>query len=80
MNWLYFLIIGAISGWLAGQLMKGSGFGLIGNIILGVIGAVVGGWLFSVLGIKMDNDTLGSIITSVAGAAVVLFVAGLFKK
>ena len=80
MNWLYFLIIGAVSGWLAGQLMKGSGFGLIGNIILGIIGALVGGWLFGVLGIKMGGDTLGSIITSVAGAAVVLFVAGLFKK
>lgn len=60
--------------------MKGSGFGLIGNIILGIIGAVVGGWLFGVLGIKMGSDTLGSIITAVAGAAVLLFVAGLFKK
>lgn len=45
MNFLYFLLIGSISGWLAGQLWKGSGFGLIGNIIAGIVGGIVGGWL-----------------------------------
>jgi len=47
-----FLAIGAIAGWLAGNLMKGDGFGLLGNIVVGVIGAVVGGWVFGLLGIS----------------------------
>jgi uncharacterized membrane protein YeaQ/YmgE (transglycosylase-associated protein family) len=45
MEFLYFLLIGAVSGWLAGQLFKGGGFGLFGNIIVGIIGAVIGGWI-----------------------------------
>ncbi len=51
MNFLWFLIIGALAGWLAGQFMKGSGFGLLGNLIVGIIGGVLGGMLFGLLGI-----------------------------
>jgi len=80
MSFLYFIILGAIAGWLAGNIMKGGGFGLLVNIILGVIGGVVGGWVFSLLGISADGGLIGSLVTSVVGAVVVLFVAGLFKK
>lgn len=76
---IYFLLIGAVAGWIAGQLMKGGGFGLIANIILGIIGAFVGGWLLGELGISVGSGLTGSLITSVIGAVVVLFVAGLFK-
>lgn len=76
---LIFLAIGAVAGWLAGLLMKGGGFGLLGNIIVGVIGAFVGGWLFGVLGIAAGG-LVGSLVTAVAGAAVLLFVVGLIKK
>jgi len=50
MNFILFLIIGALAGWLAGQIMKGRGFGVIGNILVGVVGAFIGGILFRVLG------------------------------
>lgn len=77
---IYTLIIGAVSGWLAGVIKKGHGFGLIGNIIVGIVGAWLGGWLFAKLGVAVASGTLGVIITSVAGALVLLFVVGLFKK
>jgi uncharacterized membrane protein YeaQ/YmgE (transglycosylase-associated protein family) len=49
---ILFLVIGLVAGWLAGQIMKGSGFGLVGDLILGVVGAFIGGWLFSLLGLS----------------------------
>ncbi len=76
---LIFLAIGAAAGWLAGTLMKGGGFGLLGNIVVGVIGAFIGGFVFSFLGISA-NGLIGSLITAVAGAAILLFVVGLIKK
>jgi uncharacterized membrane protein YeaQ/YmgE (transglycosylase-associated protein family) len=79
MNFIIFIVIGAIAGWLAGTLMKGGGYGFIVNAILGIVGGVVGGWLFDVLGISFGGD-YGSFITAVVGAIVVIFVAGLFKK
>ena len=79
MNFLYFLLIGAISGWLAGQLWKGSGFGLIGNIIAGIVGGIVGGWLAGELGIGGDG-LLARILISAAGAWILLFIVSLIKK
>ena len=76
---IIFLAIGAIAGWLAGLLMKGGGFGLLGNIVVGVIGAVVGGVVFGFLGITAGG-MIGSIITATAGAALLLFIVGLIKK
>jgi len=80
MDFLYFIIVGGIAGWLAGQIMKGGSFGLITNIILGIIGGVVGGWLLGVAGVSIGGGLTGSIITSAIGAIAVIFVAGLFKK
>jgi len=79
MNFIIFIVIGAVAGWLAGTLMKGGGYGFVVNAILGIIGGVVGGWLFGILGISIGGD-YGSFITAVVGAIVVIFVAGLFKK
>ncbi|MCG6900017.1 MAG: GlsB/YeaQ/YmgE family stress response membrane protein [Gammaproteobacteria bacterium] len=76
---LVFLAIGAVAGWLAGVLMKGGGFGLLGNIIVGIIGAVVGGAVFGMLGISAGG-LVGSIVMATAGAAILLFIVGLFKK
>lgn len=77
---LIILAIGAVAGWLAGVLMRGGGFGLVWNILLGIIGSFVGSWLFGVLGVATDGSLLGSLLTSVVGAVVVLFVAGLFRR
>lgn len=76
---LTFLAIGAVAGWLAGNIMKGGGFGLLGNILVGVIGAAVGGWVFGLLGITA-NGLIGSLVTAVAGAALLLYVVRLLKK
>ena len=80
MEFLWFLIIGAVAGFLAGKIMKGGGFGLLGNLIVGIIGAVLGGWLFGVLGISVSEGMIGSLITAVVGAVVLLFIVGFFKK
>jgi uncharacterized membrane protein YeaQ/YmgE (transglycosylase-associated protein family) len=77
---LLVLAIGAISGWLAGVVMKGGGFGLIGDIIVGIIGAVVGGYLFGLIGISAGAGLVGSIVTATVGAIVLLFVIRLIKR
>jgi uncharacterized membrane protein YeaQ/YmgE (transglycosylase-associated protein family) len=76
---LIFLAIGAVSGWLAGKLMKSGGFGLLGNMVVGVIGAIIGGMLFSFLGIT-THGLIGSIITATVGAMVLLYVVRLIKR
>lgn len=79
MSLVYFLIVGAIAGWLGGQIMKGKGFGLIGNILVGVIGGLIGGYLFGLLGIDAGRGLIGSIITAAAGAVILLWIARLVK-
>jgi len=76
---LIFLAIGAVAGWLAGILMKGGGSGILMNIVLGIVGAIVGGFLFGVVGLS-SHGLIGSIITATVGAVVVLFVVRLIKK
>ena len=80
MSLLYALLIGAIAGWLAGKLMKGGGFGALINIILGIVGGIVGNWAFRALGISVSDGIFGDILTGAIGAIIILFVAGLFKK
>ena len=77
---LIFLGIGAVAGWLAGLVVKGSGFGLLVNIVMGIVGAFVGGWLFGALGISLGGALIGTILTAAAGAVVVLVVVGLIRK
>ena len=79
MNIIIFLLIGAVSGWIAGQIWKGGGFGLLGNIIVGVIGGFLGGWIMSKLGAG-GGGLLWQIIVSVIGAWVLLFLISLVKK
>ena len=80
MGLLYVLLIGALAGWLAGNVMRGGGFGLLINIILGIVGAFVGNWLFNVLGVSIGSGVVGDLITGFIGSVVVLLIAGLFKK
>ena len=80
MELIWFLIIGAIAGWLAGQIMKGSGFGLVGNIIVGVIGALIGGLIFRALGLSTSYGLVGSILVALIGAVVLLFLAGMVRR
>ena len=68
------LIIGAIAGWLAGTFVKGGGFGLIGDIIVGIIGAFIGGWLAGVFHIHIGGGWISTILTAAGGAIVLLII------
>lgn len=76
---IIWLIIGAVAGWLAGMLMKGGGFGLVGDIVVGIIGAFIGGWLFGQLGVSAGAGILGAIVTATIGAIVLLAVLRLAR-
>ena len=77
---IWFLIIGAIAGWLAGLVMKGRGFGLLGDIIVGIIGAFLGGWLFGRLGVSFGGGLAGSLIVAFLGAVILLFLVRLIRR
>ncbi|HRF75884.1 MAG: GlsB/YeaQ/YmgE family stress response membrane protein [Chitinophagales bacterium] len=79
MNFLYFILIGALAGWAAGKLTKGESFGLLGNIIVGIVGGVLGGWIFNQLGIMKEN-LFYSLAAAVVGSVVFLLVIGLFRR
>jgi uncharacterized membrane protein YeaQ/YmgE (transglycosylase-associated protein family) len=72
------LLLGLIAGWLAGKLSRGSGFGCIGDIVLGLIGSVVGGWIFTKLGIVHANTFLFSLAAATVGAVLLVAIAHLF--
>ena len=77
---LIWLALGAIAGFIAGQIMKGRGFGVLGNIIVGILGSFLGGFIFSSLGVSAGGGMIGSILTAVIGAVVLLFLVGLIKR
>jgi uncharacterized membrane protein YeaQ/YmgE (transglycosylase-associated protein family) len=77
---IWFLIIGAIAGWLAGLVMKGRGFGLLGDIVVGIIGAFLGGWVFGKLGVSFGGGLAGSLIVAFLGAVILLFLVRLIKR
>jgi len=79
MHILWFLLIGLLAGFLAGLIMRGRGFGLGGNLVIGVIGALIGGYLFRWIGIDVYG-TLGTLLMAMVGAMVLLFIIGLFKR
>ena len=76
------IVVGVIAGWLAGMVMKGGGFGLLGDIIVGVVGGMIGGWIASSLlhigGLTGIN--LGSILIAFVGALILLFVLRLIRR
>ena len=80
MEILWFLLIGLTAGWLAGQFMKGSSFGILGNLIVGMIGALVGGFLFRVLGLYPAGGIISSLVVATVGAVVLLYLMRLVKK
>jgi uncharacterized membrane protein YeaQ/YmgE (transglycosylase-associated protein family) len=77
---LIWLLIGAVAGWLAGSLVKGGGFGLIGDIVVGIVGAIIGGWLAGVLGIAIGGGLIGSILIATLGAVVLLLIVRMIKR
>jgi uncharacterized membrane protein YeaQ/YmgE (transglycosylase-associated protein family) len=80
MSLLVFLLVGAIAGWLAGLIVRGFGFGLIGNIVVGIIGALVAGYLFPRLGVGLPAGLIGEILSAAVGAVIVLVIIGLIRR
>ena len=80
MQFVWFVLIGLVAGWLAGTLMKGGGFGVIGDIVVGVLGALLGGFLFSSVGLSGGGGLLGAIIVATIGAIVLIFLLRLIKR
>ena len=76
---LVFLIVGAVAGWLAGVIVKGHGFGLVGNIVVGIVGAFIAGWLLPGLGLPLSG-IVGSIIYALIGAVILLVIIGFIKR
>jgi uncharacterized membrane protein YeaQ/YmgE (transglycosylase-associated protein family) len=74
------IVVGLIAGWLAGMVMKGGGYGLVGDLVLGVIGAIVGGWLGSTfLGLGVSGINIESIVVAAVGAIIVVFASRLVR-
>lgn len=76
---LLLIFIGLVAGWLAGVLVKGGGFGILGDIVVGVLGAVIGGYLFGVVGIG-GSGLLGQILVATVGAVLLIFVLRLIRR
>jgi uncharacterized membrane protein YeaQ/YmgE (transglycosylase-associated protein family) len=78
-NLIWWAVVGLIAGWGAGKIMKGGGYGVVMDIVLGIIGAVVGGWLLGVLGVHAGGF-IGTILVAILGAVVLIWITRLLKK
>ncbi len=79
MDLLWFLLIGLVAGWLAGKIMKGSGYGVVGDLVLGIIGAMVGGHIFAWFGI-FTYGFIGDVIVATVGAVLLVLLVRLIKR
>jgi uncharacterized membrane protein YeaQ/YmgE (transglycosylase-associated protein family) len=77
---LIMLLVGLVAGWLAGQLVAGGGFGLIPDIAIGIVGALIGTWFLPLLGIHIGSGVVSSIIVATIGAVILLLIVGLVRR
>jgi len=80
MEFVWFILVGLVAGWLAGVIMKGGGFGVVGDIVVGIVGALIGGWLFTMMGVSSGGGTIGAIVVALVGAIILIFVLRLIKR
>jgi uncharacterized membrane protein YeaQ/YmgE (transglycosylase-associated protein family) len=77
---LVILLIGAIAGWLAGQIVQGTGFGLLGDIVIGIVGALIASWLFPQIGFHLGAGIVAQILAATIGAVLLLLIVGLVRR
>jgi uncharacterized membrane protein YeaQ/YmgE (transglycosylase-associated protein family) len=77
---IYSILVGLIAGWLAGQVMKGGGYGVLMDIVLGLLGGIVGGWVFGSLGLWPGGGIVGSIVVSFVGAVILVGITRMLKR
>jgi uncharacterized membrane protein YeaQ/YmgE (transglycosylase-associated protein family) len=80
MYFLYIILVGLIAGWAAGKIMKGSGYGVLMDIVLGVLGAVVGSWILRLLGFYTSGGLIANILVAILGAVVLVGIVRMVKK
>jgi uncharacterized membrane protein YeaQ/YmgE (transglycosylase-associated protein family) len=81
MDLIVWLIVGGVAGWLAGLIVKGYGYGIVWNIVIGIVGSLIAGWLLPKIGIfNVFNGIVGAIVYSVIGAVILLLIVGLIKR
>ena len=80
MGVISWIVVGLIAGWLAGRVMKGSGYGVLVDIVLGILGGVVGGWIFGMLGIWPAGGLIGSIVVAFVGAIILVSITRVLKR
>jgi len=79
-EFFWLLLVGLIAGWLAGVLVRGGGFGVLGDIVVGILGALIGGYLFRALGFSAGGGFLGSILVATFGAIVLIVILRVIKR
>jgi uncharacterized membrane protein YeaQ/YmgE (transglycosylase-associated protein family) len=77
---LWWIIVGGIAGFLAGKVMKGGGFGVLMDIVIGMVGSIIGGWLFGMVGLFSGGGLIGSILVAFVGACFLLWLIRVIKK
>jgi uncharacterized membrane protein YeaQ/YmgE (transglycosylase-associated protein family) len=77
---IWWIIVGLIAGWAAGKIMKGGGYGPLMDTLLGMVGAVLGGWLFNALGIYPAGGIIASILVAIVGAVILISLSRLVKR
>jgi uncharacterized membrane protein YeaQ/YmgE (transglycosylase-associated protein family) len=77
---IYIILVGLVAGWAAGKIMKGSGYGPLMDIVLGIVGAVVGGWIMRMLGFYTSGGLIASILVAILGAVIIIVVARALKR
>lgn len=80
MDIVWLLLVGLIAGWLAGLLVKGGGYGMLGDMVVGILGALIGGYVFRSLGLSHGHGLLGSIIVATIGAIILIVVLHIIKR
>jgi uncharacterized membrane protein YeaQ/YmgE (transglycosylase-associated protein family) len=76
---LVILFVGLLAGWLAGQIVQGTGFGIIGDMAIGIVGAFIGNWMLPRIGIHLGFGIISAIINATVGAIVLLLIIGLVR-
>ena len=76
---LVILFVGIVAGWLAGKVVRGAGFGLLGDLVVGIVGAFIASWLFPRLGISLGSSILSAVVFSALGAIILLLVVRLVR-
>jgi uncharacterized membrane protein YeaQ/YmgE (transglycosylase-associated protein family) len=80
MYFLYLIVVGLIAGWAAGKIMKGSGYGVLMDIVLGIVGAILGGWIIRLLGFEATGGLITSILVATLGAVVLVAISRMLKR